>query len=316
MSRHCCPTLYSNFISLVPDEVAITIQVNSPTGFYVLYPPSNSIKQQLPIPIYHQLGSEEFIGWTSRVPLDCVGNSNYSTGKCQLIYARVEDAPTLWLKEGYSPTNKSELSLVGRCIYPKVTNLIQTYPETYCFYSTSQFRTKDIYPFTSTMARGNWHLGFASYREILGQVLVSEKVFGTPVNLDLRAIGNYKGILDSYGLKTTLDTNNLLMATVDTKVPFSDLGLIYWQAATQSFSIVLDGKITTIGIVFSNPVTGNLSTAFNTTQTIEEVIPGKAWKITTIQGLTSLNLSLAGIISPPNTFVTVSIGNQITEAQL
>ena len=83
-----------------------------------------------------------------------------------------------------------------------------------------------------------------------------------------------------------------------------------------SFSIVLDGKITTISIVFSNPVTGNLSTALNNTQTIEEIIPGKAWRITTSQGLTSLNIFLAGIISPPNTVVTVAIGNQITEVAL
>jgi hypothetical protein len=316
MSRSCCPSFYTNFISLIPDENPVTIEVNSPSGWFILYPPSNSIKQQLPIPIYHQQGLDDFVGWTSRVPLDCIGNVNYSTGKCQLVFSRVEEAPTTWLKEGYSPVNKTEISLVGRCIYPKVTSLFQTYPETYCFYTSSQFRAKDIYPFTSVMAKANWNLGFQSTREIPGQVLVSEKVFGTPLNLDLRVIGSYKGILDSYGLKTTLDPDKLVMATADTKTAFEELGLVFWQAATQSFSIVLDGKITTIGVVFSNPVTGSLSTAFNTAQTIEEVIPSKAWKITTSQGLTSLNLSLTSIIAPPNTTVTVAIGNQITEVQL
>jgi hypothetical protein len=316
VSKTCCPTFYSNFISLIPDENEVTIEVNSPSSWFILYPPSNSIKQQLPIPIYHEAGITDFIGWTSRVPVDCIGNSNYSTGKCSLVFSRVEEAPTPWLKEGYTSVNKSELSLIGRCIYPKVTNLFQTYPETYCFYTQAQFRVKDIFPFTSIMAKSDWSLGFQSARAIPGQVLVNEKVFGTPVNLDLRAIGNYKGILDSYELKTIIDPDNLVRATVDTKTAFEDLGLIYWQAATQSFSIVLDGKITTIGIVFSNPVAGNLSTAFNTTQTTEEVTPGKAWKITTNQGLTSLNISLASIVSPPNTIVTVMIGNQITEVEL
>jgi hypothetical protein len=316
VSKTCCPSFYTNFISLIPDEIAITIEVNSPTGWFILYPPSNSIKQQLPIPIYHQNGLEDYIGWTSRVPLDCVGNTNYSTGRCQLIYSRVEEAPTTWGKESYSPVNKTEISLVGRCIYPKTTNLFQTYPETYCFYTTSQFRAKDIFPFTSDLGKANWNLGFQSTREIPGQVLVSEKVFGTPINLDLRVIGSYKGILDSYGLKTVLDPVNLVMATTDTKTAFEELGLVIWQAATQSFSIVLDGKIAVISVVFSSTVVGNLSTAFSNTQTIEEVINGKAWKITTSQGLTSLNLSLAGIISPPNTIVTVVIGNQITEVQL
>jgi hypothetical protein len=316
MSRSCCPSFYTNFITLVPDEVATTIEINSPTGWYVLYPPSNSIKQQLPIPIYHQNGLDDYVGWTNRVSLNCIGNTNYSTGKCQLVFSRVEDAPTTWLKEGYSPVHKTEISLVGRCIYPKVTPLLQTYPEAYCFYTSSQFRAKSIYPFTLGMAKSNWNLGFQSTREIPGQVLVSEKVFGTPVNLDLRAIGSYKGILDSYGLKTALDPDSLVIATVDTKTPFEDLGLVYWQASTQSFSFVLDGKITSINVVFSNPVTGNLSTAFNNTQTIEETIPGKAWKIITSQGLTSLNISLVGVISPPNTLVTVTIGNQITEINL
>jgi len=64
---------------------------------------------------------------------------------------------------------------------------------------------------TVFLVRDNWNLGFCSYRDIPGQVLVAEKVFGTPVNLDLRAIGIYKSILDSYGLTTVLDSNSLLM---------------------------------------------------------------------------------------------------------
>jgi hypothetical protein len=316
MSKSCCPSFYTNFISLIPDETPITIEVNSPSGWFILYPPSNSIKQQLPIPIYHQQGLDDYVGWTSRVPLDCVGNVNYSTGKCQLVFSRVEEAPTTWLKEGYSPVNKTEISLVGRCIYPKVTPLLQNYPETYCFYTSSQFRAKDIYPLTSTMAKANWNLGFQSTREIPGQVLISEKVFGTPINLDLRVVGSYKGILDSYGLKTALDPDKLVMATVDTKTAFEDLGLVLWQAATQSFSINLKGEGGLITISFSNFVTGNLTTLPTTTTYTTQPIPGKVWKIAATTGLANLSISLAGIISPPNTIVTVAIGNQITEVQL
>jgi hypothetical protein len=316
MSKNCCPSHYTNFISLIPDESEMAISPSTETGWYVLYPPSNSIKQQLPIPIYHTYGKDTYTGWTSRVPLDCVGNTNYNTGKCELVFSRVEEAPAVWGKDSYTSVNKTELSLVGRCIYPKVTDLLSLYPETYCFYTRSQFKVKDLYPFTDTKAKTNWNLGFQSSREIPGQVLVSEKVFGTPINLDLRVVGNYRRILDSYGLKTVLDPNSLVMASVDTKAAFEDLGLVYWQSATQSFSIVLDGRITSIGVVFSNPVTGNLSTTFNTTLIIEEIIPSKAWKIITSQGLTNLNLSLAGIISPPGTIVTVVIGNQVTEITL
>lgn len=314
MTRNCCPSYFSNFISLVPNEKDITIEVTSETGWYTLYTPSNSTIQQIPIPVYHTRGVADYTGWTTRVPLSCTGNTNYATGRCTLVHARVEEAPTPWLKDGYSSVNKTEIILVGRCVYPKVTSLLQFYPETYCFYTIRQFKTKDISPFTPTMAQENWYLGFASYREIPAQVLVSEKVFGTPVNLDLRAIGKYKGVLDSYRTQTVADPANLLMATTVPKQPFENVAQVYWKAATQSFSVIFNGKVATISLVFSNPVAGSLLT--NGTQVVEEVVPSKAWKITTTPGFTNLNISLAGVISPPNTVVTVAIGNQITEIQL
>ena len=203
----CAPSYFVNLISTVPDEQNYQISPASATGFYVVYPPSSTT----PIPIYHTTGDSTYSGWSTSTSLNCQGNSNYPTGKCQLIYARVEESPNIWLSQGTSPVHKTEITLSGRTVQPKLCQDVFIYPEVYCFYTTSQERIKNITP---DLIKSNWNLGHISYRQIPGQVLVNEKVFGTPIAADLRTIGKYSAILGSYNLSNQLDESGLNMPEV------------------------------------------------------------------------------------------------------
>jgi hypothetical protein len=204
----CQNTFFSNLVAFIPDEQLYHITPTSSTGWYILYPPVTFNRSNTPIPIYHISGTTQYLDWSTNVPLNCSGNTNYPTGKCELIFTRVEESPNIWLKEGYSTTTKTEILLTGRTTKPKVSTNISTYSEVYCLYTNGQIRNPTFLDIVE------WNLGHISFRQITGQVLVSEKVFGTPITADLRTIGRYRSILESYGLKNQLDESGLNMPEV------------------------------------------------------------------------------------------------------
>lgn len=203
----CSSPFFSNLVTFIPDEQPYQITLTSDTGWYVLYPFSTS-RSNTPIPVYHISGTTKYLDWSTDVPLNCAGNTNYPTGKCGLIYARVEEAPSTWTAPNQPTTHKTEISLVGRTTSPKVSSDIYIYPETYCLYTNGQIRNPTFLDIIK------WNLGHISFRQIPGQVLVSEKIFGTPLTADLRTIGRYKSILESYNLSNQLDEDGLTMPEV------------------------------------------------------------------------------------------------------
>lgn len=206
----CTSTFFCNLISLIPDGETYQLTPASLTGWHVLYPPSSSSNSHsVPVPVYHISGTDKYSGWTSYAPLNCNGNTNYPTGRCQLVYTRVEESPTIWTAPNQPATHKTDISLVGRTVKPKVFPEIFDYPETFCFYTTRQERNPVFFDIIE-----KWNLGHVSYRQIPGQVLVSEKVFGTPIAADLRTIGRYRSVVESYGLTNQIDEDGLNMPEV------------------------------------------------------------------------------------------------------
>lgn len=204
----CQNPFFSNLVALIPDEQPYQLTPVSLTSWYLLYPPPISNRLNTPVPIYHISGTTQYLDWSTNVPLNCIGNTNYPTGKCQLVYTRVEEAPTTWTVPNQPQTHKTEISLVGRTTKPKVFSDIYNYSEVYCLYTNGQARNPTFLDIIE------WDLGYISFRQIPGQVLVSEKVFGTPLTADLRTIGKYKSILESYSLTNQLDENGLNMPEV------------------------------------------------------------------------------------------------------
>ena len=204
----CQNLFFSNLVAFVTDEKPYQLTPAFPTSWYILYPPSTSDRSNTPIPIYHISGTTQYLDWSTNVPLNCQGNTNYPTGKCQLIFTRVEEAPSTWSAPNQPQVHKTEISLVGRTTKPKVSTEIYNYPEIYCLYTNGQIRNPTFLDIIE------WNLGHITFRQIPGQVLVSEKVFGTPLTADLRTIGRYKSVLESYGLRNQLDANGLNMPEV------------------------------------------------------------------------------------------------------
>lgn len=204
----CTSPFFSNLVALIPDEQSYQITPASDASWYILYPPSTSNRSNTPVPVYHISGTTQYLDWSTNVPLNCSGNINYPVGKCGLVYTRVEEAPATWSAPNQPQTHKTEISLVGRTTKPKVSLDIYNYPEVYCFYTNRQIRNPTFLDII------DWNLGHISFRQIPGQILVSEKVFGTPLTADLRTIGRYKSVMESYGLTNQIDENGLNMPEV------------------------------------------------------------------------------------------------------
>lgn len=204
----CSNPFFSNLVAFIPDEQSYQITLTSPTAWFILYPPSISNRRSTPVPIYNISGTTQYLDWSTNVPLNCQGNTNFPTGKCDLIFTRVEEAPSTWSAPSQSTIHKTEISLVGRTTNPKVSPDIYNYPEVYSLYTNRQTRNP------TSLDIIEWNLGHISFRQVPGQVLVSEKVFGTPLTADLRTIGKYKSVLESYNLINQLDENGLNMPKV------------------------------------------------------------------------------------------------------
>jgi hypothetical protein len=165
--------------------------------------------------IYHVQNNLKYVGYTTNLPTGCKGTTNHITGFCSLLFQRVEESFTMITTSNTFNTNIAEdsddSSFTGRCVLPKIVSNIYEYKEVYGFYNnvtnllSNRLNTTIIDE--DFVIDNNWYLGTVRYRSVLNTILVADKVFGTPVTLQLRSIGNYQALLGS--LNTVIVSNNI-----------------------------------------------------------------------------------------------------------
>jgi len=299
-----CKSLF-NLISLIPDGNTYQITANSDSGWYILHQPSNTAKPNAAIPIYHQQGDTSYLGWTTTTPVNCGGIINYPTGKCQLVAQLVEDSVNTWISAGDNNTHKTELTYSGRCVNPRITNILNSQPEHYCFYRLNGDNNLLYSDITrDTIIANNWYLGHASHREVLGSSRISERVFGSPVNTDIRAIGLYSNLLASLNLTNIREDSSIYLPTptqlLNNSIDSANL-------VGKILTISLDSKVDKLYLVFSNPVAGIIGSIHTTSVTQENVLQ---YKIENLNNFDSISLDLNALVYPLLTSVDIVIGNQ------
>lgn len=226
----CCG-YFCNLITLSPSNVKVTLTIDSQTGWYVLYPPSFGLDSigGTPLPVYHIKGNSDYIDWTYRSPINCTtGSTNYITGLCELVYQRVEESPDViqTYSREVEPTEKDYINLSGRFMKPKIYKSTDL-GELYCFYQfqispLKESKIKTTVIDKSFIVDGDWGLGVISYRSVPSQVIVSNKVFGSPLTASLTGVGIYNNLLTSIkpysipqrngtSIINVADTNNPLL---------------------------------------------------------------------------------------------------------
>jgi hypothetical protein len=191
---------YSNVVSFLPDSDNYTLDVTNSAGWYVLYPPREVASSTSPSLIYFDPLLPNYLGWTTTVPLNCVGNTNYATGRCELIYQRLEDERRLQkdINRGVSalPVGKDVIPVLGRMMDKKLNFAI---PETeiFCLFSgyesCTPLKPRPFLPPDFT----TWSVGMITYAKSVGTVLVSGAVFGQYIKGIIRDLGRFESFKGS-----------------------------------------------------------------------------------------------------------------------
>jgi hypothetical protein len=182
-----CLLHFSNCVFFKPDNRDITIDVNSPLGWYVLFSNKNSSPE-----LILRNDINQYIGYSTFPPIsnaDCpeVLIKNFGVGKCSLVYLSIEEANNIGeRKEKNEGINSEYGNYAGRVIYPFNESLDTENVQYYGFIKI--YSGFDIYAKDEELNTKNSKFVEIEYRISTVDTLIPSFVFGTPINLQATEI--------------------------------------------------------------------------------------------------------------------------------
>jgi hypothetical protein len=188
---------YSNTISFFPDNLNYTLTPADLLGWYTLYPPNDQNERNTPALIFFDPLEPTYLGWTTIVPLNCIGSSNYQVGRCQLIFQRLEDNRRFMKDSNQNqsslPVGKDMIPVTGR-ISERKSQYKLNQVEIYCLYADFERCKGTIMTKNQTLPPATfaeWDIGFMTYAKTMSSILVSGTTFGQYIKGVIREIGSF-----------------------------------------------------------------------------------------------------------------------------
>lgn len=193
---------FCKVVSFLPDNESYTLSPLSDAGWYTLYPPVERVSSNTPALIYFDPASPNYLGWTTTVPIGCLGNQNYHLGKCELIYQRLEDSRILQKDENRGnstvPLGKGIIPVVGRMLDKRVSFILPEV-EIFCLHARYEecLHYNKLNPPILPSSFPGWSVGMITYSKSLGGAIVPETIFGQYVKAEIRDLGRLETYTES-----------------------------------------------------------------------------------------------------------------------
>ena len=294
-------------VTFLPDNENYTLSPIDVAGWYTLYPPKAVPNNSSPQLIYFDPLSLDYLGWTTVVPLNCQGNTNYHLGKCQLIYQRIEDSRMLQRDsnrgESGLPVGKGIIPVVGRVLGKEVYYQLPEV-EVFCIFSIHEscvrFKPNGPNPVLPSEFP-DWSVGFITYTDAISSSIVPGSIFGQYIKATIRAIGKIEEYEGS-NIPHTITENPNLLPIVGDGVPVV-VGDYTYAAQVLTFSTL--SNPTEIQIIFTEDIYGSVP---QLPPGNSLTISGKRIKISSIDSNLAVDLSNLMFLNTVSDF-TLFVGN-------
>jgi hypothetical protein len=233
-----CLLDFSNCVFFKPDNIDITIDVNSALGWYVLFSKKNSNPQ-----LILRSNVNQYIGYSTFPPTpdpDCpeILVKNFGVGKCSLVFLSVEEANNIGERKEKNEGIKYEYgNYAGRVISPKRQSLDTKNVQHYGFIKI--YESFDIYGLDVDLDTTNAKFVEIEYRISTVDSLIPSFVFGTPINLQATEM-KYDPV-EEFNFTTT--------GTILTVNYTGDLVSSFTLTNTSPFEVILENKKEDLRIV-------------------------------------------------------------------
>jgi hypothetical protein len=245
-----------NAVTFIPNNQPVTLTDTSPIGWYVLYPPQDVRGDQSPSLIHFDPALPNYLGWTTITPVGCNSPVNYNTGKCSLLYQRLNDIRNQKkdINSGQEalPVGKGIQGFIGRILsknaYPYVSsseNFCLTLNFTNCFNQKPPLTPADFQ---------NWSIGFITYFKTLANSQIATSVFGQLVKGYIRDIGQFKTYTDALTPHRIVQ-NSVELPTVETGQPIIPNDYLYYARVLTFNSLDTPSEIQ---IIFPEDIYGSV----------------------------------------------------------